>query len=130
LEPTTANPTPAPVPVCAGEECFGDNNVFFCLVQDTGKQQVCITREAAEVLLAASPLSFCGQCDQWDDCSIAPCGNNNNRFEICHYIPSTNSYGTICVSGQGAGTHLDSDSHCDYCGPCFPLPPPASSCPA
>jgi len=82
-----------------------------------------IPKILASILGNNSPENRCGRCENWSTCDgrFSRCGNNDEKLQICHYIPGSggNAYETICVSEEGAQNHFrNTPPHCDHCGPC------------
>jgi len=84
-------------------------------------ETLCIPREAAGILLQASPGSNeCGRCPDFDGCSSEYSCEGNKR-EICHYLPQFNIYQTICDAPDTLAGHFltppVSDCHLKYYRP-------------
>lgn len=145
--PPTPRPTRGPVQslppanVCPGDrnQCSEDNPeyVWFCFCTGCrGAQKqcstLCIKKEDAAPLLL-DPCNSCGRCETFTNCDLFPCGNNDEKVQICHYAIGNGNqpggYETLCISKSALVGHLDPPPpHCDHCGACLPSPPDPATC--
>ncbi len=56
------------------------------------------------------------------DCSGFPCGNNDNKVQLCHVPPGNPANEqTLCISPNAVPAHLENHEG-DHCGPCDGVP--------